>query len=53
MYGRVSMKNHVLVVEDEPVTRARLVGYFRKEGYQVSEASDGQQLHEIMAADLY
>ncbi|OED44348.1 DNA-binding response regulator [Endozoicomonas sp. (ex Bugula neritina AB1)] len=45
------MKNHVLIVEDEPVTRARLVGYFRKEGYQVSEASDGQQLHEIMETE--
>ena len=51
MYGRGIMKNHVLVVEDEPVTRARLVGYFRKEGYQVSEASDGQQLHDIMATE--
>lgn len=51
MYDGVSMKNHVLVVEDEPVTRARLAGYFRKEGYQVSEASDGQQLHDIMASE--
>ncbi|WP_461535534.1 two-component system response regulator TorR [Spongorhabdus nitratireducens] len=41
------MKYHVLVVEDEPVTRARLAGYFRKGGYQVSEAENGEQLWEI------
>ncbi|MCL6269924.1 two-component system response regulator TorR [Sansalvadorimonas sp. 2012CJ34-2] len=41
------MSYHVLVVEDEPVTRARLSGYFRKEGYQVSEAEDGEQMMTI------
>ncbi len=41
------MSYHVLVVEDEPVTRARLAGYFRKGGYQVSEAADGKQLWEV------
>lgn len=33
---------HILVVEDDPVTRAKLVGYFESEGYRVSEAEDGQ-----------
>ena len=40
------MSYHVLVVEDEPVTRARLTGYFRKEGYEVSEAVDGEEMFE-------
>ena len=44
------MSYHVLVVEDEPVTRARLSGYFRKEGYTVSEARDGDEMFALFAA---
>jgi two-component system torCAD operon response regulator TorR len=40
---------HILVVEDEAITRAKLVGYFQHEGYQVSEAENKSQLDEIMA----
>lgn len=29
---------HLLVVEDEPLTRALLVSYFQQEGYRVSKA---------------
>ncbi len=43
------MSSHVLVVEDDVVTRSKLVGYFQKEGYQVSEAEDGQQMRGILA----
>ncbi|MEJ2763702.1 two-component system response regulator TorR [Photobacterium sp. MCCC 1A19761] len=43
------MSHHILVVEDEVVTRAKLVGYFENEGYQVSEADSGDQMREIMA----
>ena len=44
------MKNkHILVVEDEAITRAKLVGYFQHEGYQVSEAQNKDQLDAIMA----
>ena len=43
------MSSHVLVVEDDVVTRCKLVGYFQKEGYQVSEAEDGQQMRGILA----
>ncbi|UXI02525.1 two-component system response regulator TorR [Photobacterium sp. TY1-4] len=43
------MSHHILVVEDEVVTRAKLVGYFENEGYQVSEADSGERMREIMA----
>lgn len=46
---------HIVVVEDEPVTRAKLAGYFEREGYQVSEACDGDDLHAALSdneADL-
>jgi two-component system torCAD operon response regulator TorR len=32
---------HIVIVEDDPVTRAKLSGYFEAEGYRVSEADDG------------
>ncbi|MDX1281940.1 two-component system response regulator TorR [Shewanella colwelliana] len=38
------MANTVLVVDDEAVIRARLKGYFEKEGYRVLEAEDGEQM---------
>lgn len=38
------MSYRVLVVDDEAVIRARLKGYFEKEGYQVLEAQDGEQM---------
>ena len=40
---------HILVVEDDPVTRAKLVGYFESEGYQVSEAEDGQAMWPLVS----
>ncbi|MCG7497674.1 two-component system response regulator TorR [Vibrio sp. Of7-15] len=43
------MSQHILVVEDEIVTRAKLVGYFENEGYRVSEAENGEQMHAIIA----
>lgn len=44
------MKNkHILVVEDEAITRAKLVGYFQHEGYRVSEAQNKTELDAVMA----
>ena len=42
---------HVLVVEDDEVTRAKLAGYLEAAGYRVSEASDGRELREIMTGE--
>ena len=46
---------HIVIVEDDPVTRAKLAAYFTAGGYRVSEAEDGDQMREILAerpADL-
>ncbi len=40
---------HILVVEDDPVTRAKLAGYFESEGYRVSEAADGEAMWPLLA----
>jgi two-component system torCAD operon response regulator TorR len=31
---------HVLIVEDDPVSRALLAGYFETEGYRVTQRDD-------------
>lgn len=43
-------KNHILVVEDEPTSRVTLSGYFEAEGYRVTEAEDGEQMHTAFTA---
>ena len=46
---------HIVIVEDDPVTRAKLAAYFKAEGYKVSEAEDGEEMRAIIAdhpADL-
>ncbi len=45
------MNYHVLVVEDDVVTRSKLVGYFKNEGYEVSEAESGAQMREALEAN--
>lgn len=42
---------HILIVEDDPVTRAKLAAYFKAEGYRISEAEDGDQMRDIIASD--
>ena len=46
---------HIVIVEDDRVTRVKLAAYFKAEGYRVSEAEDGDTMREIIAvspADL-
>ncbi|MCB2100314.1 MAG: two-component system response regulator TorR [Rhodobacterales bacterium] len=45
----MSRAHHILIVEDEPVTRATLSGYFAAEGYRISEAGDGEALRRAFA----
>ncbi|WP_341503209.1 two-component system response regulator ArcA [Gallaecimonas sp. GXIMD4217] len=40
---------HILIVEDETVTRTTLKGLFEAEGYVVHEASDGEEMHSALA----
>ncbi|MCB1379942.1 MAG: two-component system response regulator TorR [Alphaproteobacteria bacterium] len=46
---------HIVIVEDDPVTRAKLAAYFTTAGYRISEAEDGDRMRDILAnhpADL-
>ncbi|EPY03462.1 response regulator [Magnetospirillum fulvum] len=45
----VQAKAHVLIVEDDPVTRSKLAAYMQAEGFQVSEASDARDMKAIVA----
>lgn len=42
---------HVLIVEDDEVSRAKLSGYLEAAGYRVSEAADGRGMWTVMADD--
>ncbi|HET6655171.1 MAG TPA: response regulator [Gammaproteobacteria bacterium] len=42
---------HILVVEDDPVTRALLTGYFGNEGYRVTETDNGDDVLDRLSAD--
>ncbi|WP_422368164.1 response regulator [Pelagibius sp.] len=41
---------HILIVEDEAVTRTTLAGYFDKAGYRVTEVEDGAALWSALEA---
>ena len=43
------VNHHVLVVEDDAVTRTRVAAYLEKAGYQVSESEDGEGIHRLLA----
>lgn len=44
-------KPHILLVEDEEVTRFNLRNLFEAEGYVVSEATDGESMDSILQAN--
>ncbi len=44
-------QSHILVVEDDEVTRAKLAGYLEAVGHRVSEAADGEEMRAILSAD--
>lgn len=46
------MSYHVLVVEDDAVTRSKLAGYFQNEGYTVTEAESGTQMREALQSNV-
>ncbi len=39
---------HILIVEDEQVTRNTLKSIFEAEGYVVLEANDGEEMHQAL-----
>ncbi|GAA3534923.1 two-component system response regulator ArcA [Zobellella aerophila] len=42
---------HILIVEDELVTRNTLKSIFEAEGYTVLEATDGEEMHQALSAN--
>ena len=44
-----SSAHHVLIVEDDEVTRARIAAYFETENYRVSQSQDGNGIHRSIA----
>ncbi|CUH86137.1 TorCAD operon transcriptional regulatory protein TorR [Phaeobacter sp. CECT 5382] len=45
------MSQHIIIVEDDSVTRRRLAAALSKQMYRVSEAEDACQMEEILARD--
>jgi two-component system torCAD operon response regulator TorR len=43
--------HHVLIVDDDAVTRAKLAGYVEAAGHRVSEAQDGPSMRTSLARD--
>jgi two-component system torCAD operon response regulator TorR len=40
--------DHILVVEDEPITREQLVSYFEEEGFRVTSTGSCDEVHELV-----
>jgi two-component system torCAD operon response regulator TorR len=45
------MGQHILIVEDDRITRMRLAAYLREQGHRVTEASDAAGMEAVIAAD--
>ena len=45
------MTGHILIVEDDRVTRMRLAGYLREQGHRVTEVSDAEAMQEVIDTD--
>ena len=41
-------QDHILVVEDEPITREQLVSYFEDEGFLVSSTGSGDEVQKLV-----
>jgi DNA-binding response OmpR family regulator len=42
-------QDHILVVEDEPITREQLVSYFEDEGFRVTSTGSGDEVLKIVS----
>ena len=47
------MLKNIFVVEDEPASLELLSHFLRKEGYRVSEASDGAEAIELLGTSRF
>jgi len=41
---------HIVIVEDEPISRTLLAGYLERAGFRVSTAEDGRSMRRLLAA---
>ena len=44
----MSEQDHILVVEDEPITREQLVAYFEEEGFKVTSTGSGDEVLSLV-----
>lgn len=44
----MSEPDHILIVEDEPITREQLVAYFEDEGFRVSSTGSGDEVQRLV-----
>ena len=42
---------HILIVEDEPVTRSKLLGYFEAEGYRVTAVGTAGEMEKVLTQE--
>ncbi len=47
----MSSSHHVVIVDDEDVTRAKLAGYVEAAGHRVTEVADGTEMRQVLARD--
>ena len=47
--GTMAEQDHILVVEDEPITREQLVSYLEDEGFRVSSTGSGDEVKGLIA----
>lgn len=45
------MTAHILIVEDDRVTRMRLAGYLRSLGYRITEVEDAEDMQAVIDTD--
>jgi two-component system torCAD operon response regulator TorR len=41
--------HHILIVEDEAITRTKLAGYFESEGYRVTAVGSAKEMRLVHA----
>ncbi|MDM7255498.1 MAG: response regulator, partial [Paracoccus sp. (in: a-proteobacteria)] len=45
------MRSHILIVEDDRVTRMRLAAYLAAQGHRVTEAEDAAEMESVIERD--
>lgn len=43
--------HHILIVEDEAITRTKLAGYFESEGYRVTAVGSAKEMRLVLSQE--